>query len=1031
MPDAHARTRSSRSTEQDATRVLTGTAVNTPLPPQPGDVAPGYVVLHEIARGGMGRVVAARDPKLNREVAIKFLLPTIDPTAPDRFAREAEITARLPHPGVPPIHALGRTPAGQPFLVMKLVRGRTLAGLLSDRPAPGHDLGRFVGVFEQVCQAVGYAHSQGVIHRDLKPANVMVGAFGEVQVMDWGLALDREEEGGGRREVRPEPVPVPPSPLLPPSSPLTVAGTVLGTPGYMSPEQARGEPIDARADVFALGGMLAAVLTGRQPVPDDWTAGSAAEEGIAAAASLREALPSSGADPELWRLAYRCMSPNADDRPADGKAVAEAMAAYRARAEERARRAEADRAASEARSATEAREAAARTAAEARARRARAGLCVAIVLMGAVATAAAWWHDRTERQHQQDADHAAAEQARVELERDLARERDAAATRSTRADAEQNLALAVDLRDRFRFADAAHAVELAAKLAARAGSDDLTRRVAAAKADLGTVRALDAARTKQLMWQPQKGGLGSYAHAAGDFRAAFAAAGLDLAAGDTTELADAVRHSPIRTQLVAALDDWVATEANEALVTRVLTVARLADPGPWTDRLRDPAVRGNRAALAALAGEAEPAKLSPAALVLLVRTLLAAKMDPMPVLLRAHAAHPADYRIAFHLGDVCVQRDPARAVGFYRAARALRPDNFAANINLGVALLRTGDAIGARDAYLAAARIDPESPMAAYNLGRALAAAGDPLAAVASLTKAARWFPGYTDAHLELARHLELAGDLPAAVGAAWGATRADPADRRGWERLGALLARTGNPRGHLPAMRALAAGSPDNVSYLTQLGGALVDAGLADEGTEVLRRAIGLAPGESVAYQFLGVAHSNKGDERGAVRWFRKAVELDPTCTGAYTRLGGALVNTSREDDGIAALETAIRLDPGNAVAFEFLGIARNRKREYPAAAAAFRRAAELDPAIARVHYHLGTALLSAGDAAGAVEPLREATRRDSGVPFTWTNLGVALLRAGRPGEAADAFRSALRVRPDFPPATAGLADAERQLAQ
>src|SRR5262249_37366733 len=155
--------------------------------------------------------------------------------------REAEITARLPHPGVPPVHALGRTPGGTPFLVMKLVRGRTLAALLSDRPDPGHALGRFVGVFEQLCQAVGYAHSQGIIHRDLKPANVMVGAFGEVQVMDWGLACLTDETGKKIEEPRPE-LQLPDDPVS--DSSFTVAGTVLGTPGYMSPEQARGETID-------------------------------------------------------------------------------------------------------------------------------------------------------------------------------------------------------------------------------------------------------------------------------------------------------------------------------------------------------------------------------------------------------------------------------------------------------------------------------------------------------------------------------------------------------------------------------------------------------------------------------------------------------------------------------------------------------------------------------------------------------------------------------------------------------------------
>ena len=143
---------------------------------------PGYRVLREIARGGMGRVLAALDLTLDRDVALKVLLPGANA---DRFVRESKITARLPHPGIPPVHALGTLADGSPFLAMKLIAGQTLADEMktADRP-------RLLQAFTQVCQAVGFAHSRGVIHRDLKPANVMVGAFGEVQVMDWGLAKD-------------------------------------------------------------------------------------------------------------------------------------------------------------------------------------------------------------------------------------------------------------------------------------------------------------------------------------------------------------------------------------------------------------------------------------------------------------------------------------------------------------------------------------------------------------------------------------------------------------------------------------------------------------------------------------------------------------------------------------------------------------------------------------------------------------------------------------------------------------------------
>src|SRR5262245_1179665 len=146
----------------------------------PGDLpaVPGYRVLREIARGGMGRVLAAHDLTLDRDIALKVLLPGANP---DRFVRESKITARLPHPGIPPVHSLGTLADASPFLAMKLIAGRTLAAEMESADQP-----RLLQAFLQVCQAVGFAHSKGVVHRDLKPGNVMVGAFGEVQVMDWG-----------------------------------------------------------------------------------------------------------------------------------------------------------------------------------------------------------------------------------------------------------------------------------------------------------------------------------------------------------------------------------------------------------------------------------------------------------------------------------------------------------------------------------------------------------------------------------------------------------------------------------------------------------------------------------------------------------------------------------------------------------------------------------------------------------------------------------------------------------------------------
>jgi hypothetical protein len=143
----------------------------------------------EIARGGMGAVLQGRDPGLGRELAVKVLLDAHrnDPDFVLRFIEEAQIAGQLQHPGVVPVYELGQFADSRPYFSMKLVRGRTLSEVLRERPDPGHELSHHVATWLQICQTMAYAHARGVIHRDLKPSNIMLGNFGEVQVMDWGL----------------------------------------------------------------------------------------------------------------------------------------------------------------------------------------------------------------------------------------------------------------------------------------------------------------------------------------------------------------------------------------------------------------------------------------------------------------------------------------------------------------------------------------------------------------------------------------------------------------------------------------------------------------------------------------------------------------------------------------------------------------------------------------------------------------------------------------------------------------------------
>ena len=272
-----------------------------------------YEQVAEHARGGLGRVVRAVDKRLGRTVAVKELLRRGEPgdSNEQRFLREAMITARLEHPGIVPVHEAGRWPNGDPYYVMKLVEGRTFKELIAERATLRDRLSLLPHVIA-IADAVGYAHSEGVIHRDLKPSNVIVGEFGETIVVDWGLARDRKRD-----------VPEPTESLLAASGSgeTTVSGKVIGTPAYMAPEQARGELVDERADVYAIGAVLYELLAGTPPHHDE-TPQATLERVLAGPPRPLHAavahVPS-----ELATIVGKAMARQPDDRYPNASALAE------------------------------------------------------------------------------------------------------------------------------------------------------------------------------------------------------------------------------------------------------------------------------------------------------------------------------------------------------------------------------------------------------------------------------------------------------------------------------------------------------------------------------------------------------------------------------------------------------------------------------------------------------------------------------------------------------------------------------------
>jgi tetratricopeptide (TPR) repeat protein len=697
-------------------------SVNMPVPASPPRLKVGrYLLLDEIAHGGMGVIWRATDATLRREVAVKVLQ---DKFAPDsgtahRFEAEARITAQLQHPAIPPVHDYGTLRDGRLFLAMKLIKGRTLEELLRQRSDPGAERGRFMAVFEQVCQAVAYAHAHQVIHRDLKPGNVMVGSFGEVQVMDWGLAkvlttkavsasadTDLGETVGGTL--------IRGSDADSSDASFTQAGSILGTLAYMPPEQAAGEigKVDQRSDVFGLGAMLAVILTGKPPYvgPDIEVVRVMAIRGDLAASLAR--LDDCGAEPELVALCKRCLAFVPTDRPRDARAVAEEVAGLRAATKERARKAEMERAAAEVR------------AAEQRKRRrwqaAVAGACVLILgLIGA----GAWWRDR---------------QVAVAAERDR----------------QEALAALNHAEDVLAKGDLAAADLALAQAESRIGEDspaDISALLATATRDRDLVR--DLREIDDMGWAPGDISMPEPAAMSRRYRAVFSRYGLDLSGTDPVAAADAMRASRVSAALIAGLSEWFSADPKGPNL--LLLLDRL-DPDADRAAIRAAIQAGDedrvKALVKALDGGNVPAWFSAS----VGFHPMVPQEDGVRLMAAAWRTHPWDYVLAYR----CSHRlwglwdRSAEMLAWAIVAVALRPDSpfaynqlchawralhesgeaeasarraielgrkhpkFAgAHVALGNVILDKGDLDGAEANYRAAHAIDPGDGGILFNIG--------------------------------------------------------------------------------------------------------------------------------------------------------------------------------------------------------------------------------------------------------------------------------------------------------------------------
>jgi serine/threonine-protein kinase len=772
----------------------------TPLPPPTADAPriPGHEVQGVLGRGGMGVVYKAWHRRLRRPVAVKMLLAGAytQPQELERFLREAETVAGLRHANIVQVHEAGDVD-GRPYFTMELVEGGSLAQKLAGAPQPARQAAALVAA---VAEAVHEAHLRGIVHRDLKPGNILLTADGTPKLSDFGLARRLEGAAG-----------------------LTQSGAPLGTPSYMAPEQAEGRSraVGPAADVYALGALLYELLTGRPP----FRAETAAE-------TLRQVVSQDPVPPSRLNAAVsrdaeticlKCLEKDPRRRYASAAALAEDLRRFR-RDEP-----------------IVARPVGPLGRALRWVRRHPTGAVLAataLALIGLAVGGGAWFV-------QQRADRRA-----ETFQRD----------RELRNEVGTAVARAVSLRKQFHYREARELLEEARQRVEPAGPDDLRRQVGQARADLELVENLDKARLRAVTPARERF---DPAEIEPFYEEPFAKAGLGRPGDDSAAVAARVRDSGARAEIVAALDDWASITPDPARRRWLLEVAGGADPDPdpLRDRLRQPDLWEDGAALTRLIQELQTdqqrvSELSPQLATSLARLVYRAGGNVVPLLTAVQARHPQDFWLNYQLGWAMTEsRRASEALGFYRAALALRPDAVPAYNGVAALLFGMGRVDEAIPYLQQAVRIDPDYAMTHINLGSALGVKGRLDEAIGHFEEAIRLDPkGSAAAHGNLGSALLEKDRTDEAIDHFEEAIRLDPAKSAGAH---------------------------------TKLGLALWAKGRTDEAIGHHREAIRLDPkGSAWPYVRLGLGLREKGRLDEAIGQLEQAVRVDPRLEAAHHAL-------------------------------------------------------------------------------------------------------------------------------------------------
>jgi serine/threonine protein kinase/tetratricopeptide (TPR) repeat protein len=862
-----------------------------------------YRILRPHAKGGLGEVFVAEDVELHREVALKEIQPVHahDAVSRGRFLLEAEVTGRLEHPGIVPVYGLGQYADGRPFYAMRFIHGDNLKEAIRrfhEAEKPGRDPGerrlalrRLLGRFVDVCNAVAYAHSRGVLHRDLKPGNIMLGKYGETLVVDWGLAKAgvRSQESGASEQIDEQ--------TLRPSSGSGVAatqmGSAVGTPAFMSPEQAAGQldRLGPASDIYSLGATLYALLTGQAPFQEG-EIGDVFQKvrngDVRPPRRINSDIPA-----PLEAVCLKALALQPENRYPSARALAndiehwladEPVAAYPEPLPQRARR---------------------------WARRHKpvvagaAALVLTALLLGG---GWSWWYKR---------DQTAREAAR--LQRQAETQRDVTAALARADTFLQEGWKQTDYAERWKATVglAESAVQNAeGLLAAGEPTQELSDRVRITRTAVD-----ESARDNRLRTELDRIRFDMAREKAGRYHTAPGAAGYAAALRsyeiDVTELREAVeliRSSRLREPLVAALEDWarIATEPTE--LQMLYGLLREVEPVPdaFRSRWRTARERRDGPVLSQLAREAPVRELPPTALVNMAGDLKAAG-EPATAehLLRAgQELHPNDFWLNRQLGIVLWERKSLdEAVRFLTAALALRSDSPAAYSDLGIALADKNDLEGAIRCHRTALELDPKDALAHHNLASALYAKKEVEAAIESWRAAIEIDPSLAIAHHDLGVVLQDKGDLEGAIRCQQTAIGLNPKLASAHNNLGVVLHAKGDPDGALRCYQKAVELDAKYAAAHSNLGAILHEKNDLEGAMRCYSTAIKLDPKNVVAHRNLGNTLRAKGNLEGAILSYRTALNLDAKDAKTHGALGEALLAQGRFAEARAATQEALQL--------------------------------------------------------------------------------------------------------------------------